>query len=65
MSVLELKNISYKYDGVNKKVLSGINLSFKQGTLYTIMGKSGSGKTTLLSLWLCPRMEKFYITEKT
>ena len=44
MSVLELKNISYKYDGVNKKVLSGINLSFKQGTLYTIMGKSGSGK---------------------
>ena len=50
MSVLELKNISYKYDGVNKKVLSGINLSFKQGTLYTIMGKSGSGKTTLLSL---------------
>ena len=23
MSVLELKNISYKYDGVNKKVLSG------------------------------------------
>ena len=50
MSVLELKNISYKYDGANKKVLSGINLSFKQGTLYAIMGKSGSGKTTLLSL---------------
>lgn len=50
MGVLELKNISYKYDGANKNVLSGINLSFEQGTLYAIMGKSGSGKTTLLSL---------------
>lgn len=50
MSILELKNISYQYEGTNKKVLSGINLSFESGTLYAIMGKSGSGKTTLLSL---------------
>lgn len=50
MGVLELKNISYQYEGSDKKVLSGINLSFELGTLYTIMGKSGSGKTTLLSL---------------
>lgn len=50
MSVLELNNISYKYEGTTKNVLSNINLSFESGKLYAIMGKSGSGKTTLLSL---------------
>ena len=50
MSILELKNVCYKYEGTNKNVLSNINLSFEQGNLYVIMGKSGSGKTTLLSL---------------
>lgn len=48
--MLQLNNVSYQYEGTNKKVLSGINLSFESGTLYAIMGKSGSGKTTLLSL---------------
>ena len=50
MSILELKNVCYKYEGTSKNVLSNINLSFEQGNLYVIMGKSGSGKTTLLSL---------------
>ena len=50
MSVLELNNINYKYEGTSNKVLSNINLSFEQKKLYAIMGKSGSGKTTLLSL---------------
>lgn len=50
MSVLQLNNVSYQYDGTNKSVLSGIDLTFEAGTLYALMGKSGSGKTTLLSL---------------
>ncbi|ABX42345.1 ABC transporter ATP-binding protein [Lachnoclostridium phytofermentans] len=50
MSILELKNVCYKYEGTSKNVLSNINLSFEQGNLYAIMGKSGSGKTTLLSI---------------
>lgn len=49
MSILELKNVCYKYEGTSKNVLSNINISFEQGNLYAIMGKSGSGKTTLLS----------------
>lgn len=50
MNILKLNNISYQYDGGNKKVLKNINFDFEQGNLYAIMGKSGSGKTTLLSL---------------
>lgn len=50
MNILELKNVSYQYEGAKKKVLSNINYSFEEGKLYAIMGKSGSGKTTLLSL---------------
>lgn len=50
MSILELNNISYQYDGGNKKVLKNINFNFERGNLYAIMGKSGSGKTTLLSI---------------
>lgn len=50
MNILELKDVSYQYDGAKKSVLSKINYSFEEGKLYAIMGKSGSGKTTLLSL---------------
>lgn len=50
MNMLELKNISYQYEGTNKQVVSNVNYVFETGTLYAIMGKSGSGKTTLLSL---------------
>lgn len=50
MSLLKLKNASYHYEGTQKKVLQGINVSFEAGKLYAIVGKSGAGKTTLLSL---------------
>jgi putative ABC transport system ATP-binding protein len=50
MSLLNLKNISYHYDGTKKLVLNGVNAEFENGKVYVIMGKSGSGKTTLLSL---------------
>lgn len=50
MSVLALKNVTYKYEGVKKPILKGIDAQFMAGKVYTIVGKSGSGKSTLLSL---------------
>lgn len=50
MNVLEVNNLSYVYEGTNKKVLKNVNLKFEKGKTYTIVGKSGSGKTTLLAL---------------
>lgn len=50
MSVLTLNNVTYKYEGVKKNVLKGVNAEFEMGKVYTIVGKSGSGKSTLLSL---------------
>jgi len=50
MGLLELKNVSYQYEGTKKQVLQGINANFEAGKIYAVVGKSGSGKTTLLSV---------------
>ena len=52
MSLLKLKNVSYRYKDAGKDdyVLKNINYEFSVGKVYAIKGKSGSGKTTLLSL---------------
>jgi len=50
MTTLALKNVSYKYGGTKKNVLSAINIEFQSGKVYTIVGKSGAGKSTILSL---------------
>jgi len=50
MSVLTLKNVTYRYDGAKKNAISNINAEFEAGKVYAIAGKSGSGKSTLLSL---------------
>lgn len=50
MSLLEVNNLSYIYEGTKKKVLKNINLKFEKGKTYSIVGKSGSGKTTFLAL---------------
>ncbi|MGW8114560.1 ABC transporter ATP-binding protein [Caproicibacterium sp. NSD3] len=49
MSILELKDLSYSYDGIHP-ILKDITYTFEQGKVYAIVGKSGAGKTTLLSL---------------
>lgn len=43
-----LKNVSYKYK--DDYVLKNINLEFKKGKKYVIIGESGSGKSTLIKL---------------
>lgn len=50
MSILTLKNVSYKYERTHKTIFNDVNLQFAPGKVYTVVGKSGAGKTTLLSL---------------
>lgn len=49
MSIFELNNVGYSYDG-KKQVIKDCNYKFEQGKVYTIVGKSGAGKSTLLSM---------------
>lgn len=44
-----IRNLSFSYDE-DKKVLKNINLDFKEGGCYALVGGSGSGKSTLLNL---------------
>ena len=46
--MIEMKNISLKYDG--KNILENINISFQKGSITLITGNSGSGKSSLLKL---------------
>ncbi len=47
-TLLELKNISYKYK--NNLILNKVNLKINSGEKIALLGKSGAGKTTLISL---------------
>ncbi|MGL6107027.1 ABC transporter ATP-binding protein [Romboutsia sp.] len=50
MSLLSLKDVSYRYEGAKKDVFNNVNIDFEKGKVYGIIGKSGAGKSTLLSL---------------
>lgn len=52
MDLLEVKNISMKYQDVNQEVsaIDHISFSVKQGEFVVIIGPSGCGKSTLLSI---------------
>lgn len=47
-NILELKNITKKY--YNKIAIENINLTFKGGKIYGLLGPNGCGKTTLLKI---------------
>ena len=49
---LILKNISFKYQNSNNKILNNINLKIKAGSIIGIKGPSGVGKTTLVNIIL-------------
>lgn len=46
---IELKNISFSYDGT-RQVLKNINLTIPKGKTIALVGQSGSGKSTLVDL---------------
>lgn len=48
-SHIEIKNISFSYDGA-KEVLAGVSCLIEKGKKYVILGKSGCGKSTLVKL---------------
>lgn len=49
---IEFRNVSFRYPGCEKFVLKNINMKFKRGKTYFIIGFNGSGKTTLIKLLL-------------
>ncbi len=54
MIKVELKDVSKEFKG--HKVLTNINVSFKSGNIYGIVGRNGSGKTVLFKL-ICNMMQ--------
>lgn len=48
MEIYQIKNLSFRYPGVEKPALNQLNLNVEQGTFVVICGKSGCGKTTLI-----------------
>ena len=44
--VLEIKNLSKSF--AKNKVLDGINLTVKKGTVLGLMGENGAGKSTMM-----------------
>ena len=49
MNDLEVKNLSFSYDG-KKKILKDISFEIKRGKFVGVVGPNGCGKTTLLKL---------------
>ncbi len=44
--LLQIKNLSKSFSGV--KVLNGVEISVKRGTIHALMGENGAGKSTLM-----------------
>ncbi len=47
---IKVENLYFSYN--EKNILEDINLEFKRGNMYALLGRNGSGKTTLLKLIL-------------
>jgi len=47
---IEFKDVSFKYDNVNKYALKDINFKVQQGSITALVGKSGAGKSTVAKL---------------
>lgn len=47
---IEFKNVSFRYPGTDKDVISHIDLKFSPGETVVLVGLNGAGKTTLIKL---------------
>ena len=50
MSILTVKNLSFKYEKHGKSVLNNVSFELEKGTITGLIGDNGSGKTTLMKL---------------
>ena len=49
-NIIEIKNLSFQYEGSSKKVLKNLNIDIKEGEFICVLGHNGSGKSTLAKL---------------
>lgn len=49
-SSLEIKNMSYRYDGAEKDTLKNINMKIEAGQKVAFVGENGAGKSTFIKL---------------
>jgi len=49
---IQLKNISFKYENTDRKIIDKISFQIKKGQSIGIIGQTGSGKSTLVDLIL-------------
>jgi subfamily B ATP-binding cassette protein MsbA len=49
-SAIELRDVSFRYEGVETWALQDISLTVKAGEVLALVGSSGAGKTTLVNL---------------
>ena len=50
MSIIEVENLTFKYNQEGKEVLRSISLSVEKGEVISVIGHNGSGKSTLARL---------------
>lgn len=62
--LIEIKNLSYKYDNSEEYVLSNLNFTINPGENIAIVGENGAGKTTfikiLMNLYSIPKKSIFF-----
>ncbi|MFU8792644.1 MAG: ABC transporter ATP-binding protein [Acholeplasmataceae bacterium] len=49
---IEFKNVSFKFDDTEERLLKGVSFHIKQGQTVAIIGRTGCGKTTIVNLLL-------------
>ena len=50
MKAIELKRVTFTYEGYEEQVLKGVDFSVEYGEVALLSGLSGEGKSTVLSL---------------
>ena len=48
--ILELRNVSFKYNETGSEILRNVNMTIKTGEKIVLLGHNGAGKTTLVKL---------------
>jgi ABC-2 type transport system ATP-binding protein len=48
--LIQIEDLSYRYEGSPQAALKGLSLNVDEGSLFGLLGPNGSGKTTLISI---------------